>query len=165
MNDTKLSRVHLLTIPKLFWKSEMEILKQTSCIISSMDVLIGCTQRHRQTDRQTLFKQLWQCDREGVVSGTIYLDQTLGIVHWTEELWDVWAGVVLWLWLGGWVLMEADSLGWKPALVQLLVLTGHRHHLLCFRLHGRENLITNRQVLSNYTSLYVSLIATISINK
>lgn len=66
MNDTKLSRVHLLTIPKLFWKSEMEILqptiqfRQTSCIISCMDVLIGCTQRHRQTDIIQTIVTVWQ---------------------------------------------------------------------------------------------------------
>lgn len=37
--------------------------------------------------------------------------------------------------------MEADGLGWKSALVQLFVLTGHHHHLLCFSLHGEETCI------------------------
>lgn len=45
--------------------------------------------------------------------------------------------------------MEADSLGWKPAFVQLLVLTGHHHHLLCFRLHGREILIKKKKTAIN----------------
>lgn len=40
--------------------------------------------------------------------------------------------------------MEPDGLGWKSTLIQLLVLTGHHHHLLCLGLkekHGQLQLL------------------------
>lgn len=64
-------------------------------------------------------------DRDGT-----NLDQTRGVMHRTEQVWDVRPGVSLCLRLSGWVLMKADSLSGQTALIQLLVLVGHHHHLL-----------------------------------